>query len=115
MPKYQKDVKLEVWRDLPGKQDAEGAWHNDGNFKAGTVWANVKGTNYSEFYALHAKWAEPIFNATITRPSWDVMLGDHVAYKGKWYQVKTIDDLTGKVGRDMKLVCQLDSRFVPSQ
>lgn len=57
MPKYQKDVKLEVWKDHEAWQDDAGTWHDGGSYKAGTVWGNLKGTDYSEFYALHARWA----------------------------------------------------------
>ena len=114
MPKYLKDTKLEIWKDTPSYQDDSGAWHHGGSVKAGEVWANVKGTDYSREYALSAAWDLPIFKVTITRPTWDVSLGDHVCYKGRYYVVKTIDELTGKVGRDMKLVVQLDNNWVPS-
>lgn len=113
MPRYLKDTKLEVWRDQEAWQDDAGAWHSGGSYLAGTVWGNFKGTDYSEFYALHARWEEPTFKATITRPIFDVEIGDHVRYKGTFYQVKTIDDLTGKIGRDMKLTCQLDMHWEP--
>lgn len=112
MPKYLKDAKLEVWKRRDAYQDEAGAWHEGEAYKAGTVWGNLKGVDYSEFYALHARWAEPTFKATVTRPSWEIEVGDHIKHREKFYTVKSIDELTGKVGRDMKLTCQLDSRFV---
>jgi len=111
MPRYQKDVKLEIWKDGTPSQDEAGAWHAGVPYMAGSVWANLKGVDYSEFYALHASWPEPTFNATVTRPSWAIGVGDHVKHRGDFYEVKTINDLTGRIGRDMKLVCQLDTRF----
>ena len=114
MPRYQKDAKLSIWKPGQPYQDATGAFHKGEPYLAGVVWGNVKGVDYSEFYELHARWAEPTFKATVTRPSFEICVGDHVGHRGKWFEVKSIDDLTGRVGHDMKLTCQLDSRFVPA-
>lgn len=111
MPKYLKDSKFEVWKNAEGYQDAEGGWHVGGPYLAGSVWGNFKGTDYSAFYEIHARWVEPTFKATVTRPWWDIEVGDHIRHNGKFYQVTEIDDLTGKIGRDMKLTCQYDSMF----
>ena len=113
MPKYLKDTRFEIWKRGEESQDEAGGWHEGEPYLAGTVWGNLKGSDFSTFYALHAKWAEPIFKITVTRPSWPIELGDHVRYASKWYAIRTIDELTGKVGRDMKLTCQLDTRFRP--
>ncbi len=115
MPRYQKDTRLEVWRDEPAYQDEAGAWHYAGAYLVGSVWANVKGTDYSEQYAMSAHWARPIFKFTITRPIWDVTLEDHIRYRGEFFAVKTINELTGRIGHDMVIVCQRDEKFEPER
>ena len=113
MPKYFKDTKLEVWRDGEAHQDGGGSWHRGEPYLAGTVWGNLKGEDFSETYAMSARWAKPVFKVTVTRPTWDIELGDHIRYKGRFYEVMTVDELTGKTGRDIKLTCQFDSFFKP--
>lgn len=115
MPKYQKDAKLEVWRDNPSYQDDAGSFHGTGSAKVGEVWANAKGTDYSEQYAMSAHWAEPLFKFTVTRPSWAIEIGDHVKYQGRYYAIRTINELTGKAGRDMVLICQQDTHWTPDE
>lgn len=114
MPKYQKDVKLDIWKDNEPTQDRAGAWHGEGNRKVGSVWANVRGMKYDNYYAIHASWPKETFVATVTRPSFEIEVGDHTKRSDKYYKIVSIDDLTAKPGRDMKLVLEIDPQFVPS-
>ena len=113
MPRYQKNSKIQVFRDRPAYQDSEGSFHDDGNVKLGTLWANVRGKDFSETYALNSVWVEPVFTMTVSRPTYDILPGDHVIHRGRCFEVKTVNDLTGQLGHDMVLVVQADDQFEP--
>ncbi len=112
MPKYQKTTKIELWRNEDRYQDNTGSWHAGRAVQLADLWCCFKGKDYSLLYQQTGVWAKPIFEVTITRPKHlKVRLGDHVRHDGDFYIVRQINDLTGQVGHDMKLVCELDADF----
>lgn len=110
MPKYLKDTKVSVYRVSKGGLDDEGVYQQGKPFKVCDLWANFKGVDFTAYYAAHAKWAEPVFAITVTRPAQSIELGDYVKHDGGFYEVKSIDDLTGRPHCDMKLTCQYDAK-----
>ena len=115
MPKYPKTTRIELWRTADDWQDVTGSWHRGRPTQVATYWANFKGTDYSLLYQSTGVWAKPTFDVTITRPKrTKIRLGDHIKHDGKFYVVKQINDLTGEVGRDMRLTCEHDAEFKPA-
>lgn len=110
MPKYLKDTKVGYFKIGKGGLDGEGVYHDGRPYKVADLWANFKGTDFTAYYAAHAKWAEPVCALTITRPAFPVEIGDYVRHAGKFYEVKAIDDLTGRPHTDMKISCQYDAK-----
>lgn len=112
MPRYQKTTKVELWRTGESWQDEAGAWHDGRPTHRADLWANVKGRDYSEYYAIHGTWVKPCIDFTITRPRFTVpRLGDHIRYNGDFYKITQVNELTGQVGKDMRITCELDERF----
>lgn len=111
MPKHLKDTRIEYWKDKEPTQNDEGVIVPGGPYKVADLWANFKGKDYSEFYQIHAYWAKPIFQATFTRPGFAVEVGDHIKCDGLFYEVKSIDDLTGKPHSDVKVTVEYDERY----
>ena len=80
-----------------------------------TFWANFKGTDYSLLYQQTGIWAKPTFDATLTRPKHNApRIGDHIRHEGAFYIVRQVNDLTGQVGHDMRLTCELDEDYRPA-
>lgn len=112
MPKYAKVDKIEVWRDTDMWQDDAGGWHEGGTEKVLEAWANVKGKSYELHHEIHGEWGNPTVDLTITRPKYgSPELTDHVLLKGRWYVVVSVNELTGRTGRDMRLTVELDPDF----
>lgn len=112
MPKYQKTTRIELWRTPDEWQDAAGAWHQERPTHVATYWACFKGRDYSLLYQNTGVWAKPMFEATLTRPRFTtIKVGDHIRLDGAFYIVRQINDLTGQIGHDMTLVCELDTEF----
>lgn len=110
MPKYLKDTKLAYYKIGSGSVDDEGVFHKGGPYKVADLWSNFKGVDTSEHYALSATWVEPMFKATFTRPAFPVEVGDYICHEGKFYEIKTINDLTGKPHSDVVVIVQYDSK-----
>lgn len=110
MPKYLKDTKIGYWKIGEGGVDEEGVPTAGSPYKVADLWCNFKGRDFTEYYAAHASWAEPVFQATFTRPSFAVELGDFICHDGGYYEIKSIDDLTGRPHSDMKVTAQYDEK-----
>lgn len=110
MPKYMKDTKVGYYKMSERCADEEGVYHDGAPYKVADLWAHFNGVNFTVYYAIHAEWAEPVCELTITRPSFAVELGDYVEHDGKFYEIRSIDDLTGRPHADMKLTCQYDAK-----
>ena len=109
MPKYHKTTKVELWRTADDWQDNTGSWHAGRPTQIATLWACFKGRDYSLLYQSTGRWAKPLFDITVTRPKFTRPgIGDHIRHDGKFYIVRQVNDLTGQVGRDMTLTCELD-------
>ena len=112
MPKFPKTTKVELWRTSDSYQDSTGSWHKGRPAQIATWWACFRGKDYSLLYQTTGVWAKPTFEATITRPRFSVpKVGDHIRHDGEFYIVRAVDDLTGQVGHDMKLTCELDQEY----
>ena len=110
MPKYLKDTKIEYWKIGPSYKNDEGVTVPGKPYKVADLWANFKGKSFEAYYAARGTWAEPIFEATFTRPGFAVELTDYVYLNGKYYSVKEINDLTGHPHSDMKITVQYDAK-----
>lgn len=113
MPKYLKDTKVAYYRLGERSIDNEGVHHDGTPYKVADLWAHFKGVDFKAYYAIHATWVEPVCEFTITRPSFNVEIGDFVKHRGKFYEIRGIDDLTGRPHADMKLTCQYDTKEQP--
>ena len=112
MPDHHKTTRIELWRTLDDYVDDEGSWHEGRPTQVATFWGNFKGIDYKLLYQSWGVTDKPLFEITITRGKFSVPhIGDHMRYKGDFYAVKQVNDLTGQVGHDMKLICELDSDF----
>lgn len=112
MPKFHKTTKVELWRNSDSYQDSAGSWHAGRPTQIATWWACFKGKDYSLLYQNTGRWAKPLFEITIARPKFTKpKLGDHIRHEGKFYIVREINDLTGQVGHDMTLTCELDEDY----
>lgn len=112
MPDHHKTTRIELWRTLDDYVDDEGSWHEGRPTQVATFWGNFKGIDYKLLYQSWGVTDKPLFEITITRGKFSVPhIGDHMRYKGDFYIVKQVNDLTGQVGHDMKLICELDSDF----
>ena len=112
MPRYPKTTKVELWRTSNSYQDSEGSWHQGRPMQIATFWANFKGVDYKLMYQSWGEATKPLFEITITRGKFSVPhIGDHMRYGGDFYIVKQVNDLTGQVGHDMKLICELDEGY----
>ena len=112
MPKYPKTDKVQLWRTGEQWQDDAGAWHEGRPTHRADLWANLKGKDYTEYFAIQGEWARPLLDFTITRPKFTVpRLGDHIRYQGDFYKIVQVNELTGQTGHDMRITCELDERF----
>ena len=112
MPDHHKTTRIELWRTLDDYVDDEGSWHEGRPTQVATFWGNFKGVNYELTYQSWGAIDKPLFEVTITRGKFSVpRIGDHMRYNGDFYMVKQVNDLTGQVGHDMKLLCELDADF----
>ena len=112
MPDHQKTTRVELWRTTDDYVDLEGSWHAGRPAQIATFWGNFKGVNYELLYQSWGATIKPLFEITITRGRFSVpQIGDHMRHEGKFYMVKQVNDLTGQVGHDMKLLCELDENF----
>ena len=110
MPKYHKTTRIELWRNSKGHQDEEGAWHAGRLTQVADLWACLSGRDYREFYAMQGTWARPILDFVITRPKFSVPhLGDRIRYEGNFYEIVQVNELTGQVGHDMRITCELEN------
>ena len=112
MPNHQKTTRVELWRTTGDYVDDEGSWHQGRPTQIATYWGNFKGVDYSLLYQSWGTFTKPLFEITITRGKFSVPhIGDHMRHEGEFYLVKQVNDLTGQVGHDMKLICELDADF----
>ena len=112
MPNYPKTTRVEYWRTTDSFQDLSGAWHQGRPMQVGTFWGNFKGKDYSLLYQTTGVWSKPVFEITITRPKHNApKVGDHMRHDGAFYEIKQVNDLTGAVGADMRLICELDEYY----
>ena len=111
MPKYLKDTKIEYWTETPGGPDSEGIWQDGEKVKVADLWANARGKNMTEYYAHNRMWPAPILEFVFTRPAFAVELSDHIRYKGTFYKIANIDELTGHPHSDIKITCEFDKLF----
>lgn len=112
MPKFPKTTKVQLWRQAEPYQDAAGAWHQPRPTHIADYWACFRGISNELLFQQTGKWAKPTISLTITRPKHNApRLDDRIRYSGCFYRVREANDLTGQVGHDMKLVCELDENY----
>lgn len=112
MPDHHKTTRIELWRTADSYIDLEGNEVEGTPTHIATFWGNFKGVNYELTYQSWGAIDKPLFEVTITRGKFSVpRIGDHMRYNGDFYMVKQVNDLTGQVGHDMKLLCELDTSF----
>ena len=109
MPRHLKDTRIEYWKIGEGHVDDEGIQHDGDPYKVADLWANFKGVDFTEYYAAHAVWAEPVFMATFTRPDFEIRLHDYLYHEGGYYEIKEINDLTGRPHSDVKVTVQFST------
>lgn len=108
--KYLKDTKIGYYTMGGRYQDEWGTWHSGKLVHVKDLWAHFVGVEYEAKFGSRAWWDKPIFKITIERPkSFEPKLHDYIKHRGKFYQIKHVNELTGREGRDMKLVCEYDS------
>ena len=112
MPKFHKTTRVELWRTTGDYIDNEGVWHEGRPTQIANFWACFRGIDYKLMYQSWGVATKPLFEITITRGKFSVPhIGDHMRYNNDFYVVKQVNDLTGQVGHDMKLICELDENF----
>ena len=112
MPKFQKNSKIELWRNEENYQDEAGGWHSGRPSHIATYWACVKGVDYKVLFQNSAEWGKPAIEATITRPRTNApRLKDHIRHDGEFFIVVQVNELTGQVGHDMRFVCEADPDY----
>jgi len=112
MSQHPKTTKVELWRTTDSYIDAEGNEVEGRPTQIAAFWANFKGVNYELLYQSWGATTKPLFEITITRGKFSVPhIGDHIRHDGKFYMVKQVNDLTGQVGHDMRMICELDENF----
>ena len=112
--KWLKDKRIEYYK-TDYIQDKSGGQHARYE-RMGTLWAYISGTNYDAQFANGAVWDKPTFNVVFSRPPYDIALADHLAFDGKGYKIISINELSGRVGLDVRVLVELDPHWtVPSE
>jgi hypothetical protein len=110
MPKHIKDNKVGYYEYHSNERDEHGIVHGAHLEHVTDVWASVLGAPYSLEYNVGAWRNNRIVTVVFTRlRTFDPKCGDYILYKGQMYEIKDINDLTGEIGKDVKLTCEYDS------
>lgn len=109
--KFLKDTKVGYWRMGERWRDEWGVWHSATLEHVTNLWAHLQGVGYEAEFGAGAWQDKPIIKLTIERPrsSFEVRLYDYIKHRGKFYQIKHVDELSGRPGHDMKITCEYTS------
>lgn len=112
--KFLKDRKVFYYRTTYTQDDAGGQHpHYE---RLGTLWAYFRGNDYKGAFGASAFWDKETYSVTFSRPPYDIALADHLAFDGKGYKIISINELSGKVGCDVRVLVELDPHWtVPSE